>query len=425
MPNYSVKFAESIEDIGLDTWQRIAGYDYPFMRYEFLHALETARSNNLEKPPSEAACSRRSGWQPHHALVSDEHGLVAVMPLYLKYHSYGEYIFDWAWAEAYQRNGLDYYPKLLTAIPYSPVTGPRIAIDPAIDAKATFNSQDLIKWLAEVMQEHCTSIGASSFHLLYPEGDVCRILAAQGVTARHSYQYHWFNNTNGEQAALSKQGKFQQGTMFNDFEHFCAHLKSRKRKVILKERREVVQQGITMERLVGDAITPEIWQQFYQFYQLTYAKRSGHGGYLNGEFFQEIGRTMADQLMLVVAKKDNEVIAGALNFFSSTTLYGRYWGCTEEAEFLHFEACYYQGIEFCIEKNLQRFDAGAQGEHKIQRGFRPVDTYSNHWIAHPGFREAINAYMDQERQQNQQHMDLSAQKLPFSPLQTTEVDSAT
>jgi len=425
MPNYSVKFAKSIEDIGLDTWRRIAGSDYPFMRYEFLHALETARSNNLKKQQSEAACSRRSGWQPNHALVSDEHGLVAVMPLYLKYHSYGEYIFDWAWAEAYQRNGLDYYPKLLAAIPYSPVTGPRIAIDPAINAKVTFDSQDLMKWLAGAMQEHCTSIGASSFHLLYPEGDVCRSLAAHGVTARHSYQYHWFNSTNGEQGALNQQGNLRQETMFNDFEHFCAHLKSRKRKVILKERREVVQQGITIERLVGDAITPEIWQRFYQFYQLTYAKRSGHGGYLNEEFFQKIGQTMADQLMLVVAKKDNEVIAGALNFFSSTTLYGRYWGCTEEAEFLHFEACYYQGIEFCIEKNLQRFDAGAQGEHKIQRGFRPVDTYSNHWIAHPGFREAINDYIDQERQQNQQHMDLAAQKLPFSPLQTTEIKSAT
>ncbi|MDB4825216.1 GNAT family N-acetyltransferase, partial [Pseudomonadales bacterium] len=148
IPNYSVKFAKSIEDIGLDTWRRIAGSDYPFMRYEFLHALETARSNNLKKQQSEAACSRRSGWQPNHALVSDEHGLVAVMPLYLKYHSYGEYIFDWAWAEAYQRNGLDYYPKLLAAIPYSPVTGPRIAIDPAINAKVTFDSQDLMKWLA-------------------------------------------------------------------------------------------------------------------------------------------------------------------------------------------------------------------------------------------------------------------------------------
>ena len=409
MSKYTVRFVSSIAAIGRDDWQRIAGRDYPFSRYDFLHALETAGERDPQTGQLDAACTRLSGWMPDHALVSDAFGAIAVMPLYLKYHSYGEYIFDWAWAEAYQRNGLDYYPKLLAAIPYSPVTGPRLAIDEAALSNGRVQQQELIVTLTQAVKKHCREVGASSFHLLYPDQQTSRAMAAQEFTTRHSFQYHWFN---GGPVGDSGDG-IKQGEKFADFAAFCATLKSRKRKAILKERREIAQQDICIERLAGEQITDDIWHRFYQFYQLTYAKRSGHGGYLNEAFFRQIGRTMPEQIMLVVAKKQGVIIAGALNLFSSTTLYGRYWGCTQEAEFLHFEACYYQGIEFCIERGLRRFDAGAQGEHKIQRGFRPVDTWSNHWIADQNLSDAVGDFTRREELHNEEYRQAARGMLPF------------
>lgn len=398
-----VHFYHSIEEIGQTLWSSLCGTDYPFIRYEFLHALETA-GKTLDDKESEnngVACSRKSGWQPYHAIVFDlssgKQQAVAAAPMYLKYHSYGEYIFDWAWADAFHRNGLNYYPKLLGAIPYSPVSGSRIAI--ASDALE--KSDNIYQALIEACKNQCEELDISSLHFLYPEQSASDALTAQQLTQRYSHQYHWFNQN-------------KSGEAYKDFDDFLAHLKSRKRKDLKKERRQVAEQNVELVRLTGDDITPELWDSFYHFYQRTYSKRSGHGGYLPKAFFQTIGESMPEQLLLVLAVQNEDIIAGALNLFSSNTLYGRYWGCSKEAEFLHFEACYYQGIEFCIERGLTKFDAGAQGEHKVQRGFKPVPTWSNHWIKQQDFREAIDDFIEREAEQVKQNIANTSEWLPFN-----------
>ena len=261
-------------------------------------------------------------------------------------------------------------------------------------------AETIYRALLTACTDYCEQEQISSCHILFPEPAVSDQLQALGFAQRSSHQYHWFNRDNGNQP-------------YNSFDHFLADFKSRKRKDLKKERRQIDAQGVQLLRLTGDAIDSVLWDRFYDFYQLTYAKRSGHGGYLPKAFFQQIAATMPEQIMLVVALHRDDIIAGALNLFSSTTLFGRYWGCTKEAEFLHFEACYYQGIEFCIERGLQKFDAGAQGEHKVQRGFRPVATWSNHWIQHEGFREAIADFIDREAKQVQANIDTTRQWLPF------------
>tara|TARA_B100000767_G_scaffold158098_1_gene148540 strand:- start:3148 stop:4323 length:1176 start_codon:yes stop_codon:yes gene_type:complete len=387
-----VKFYDAIKKIGKPTWQRICGTDYPFLRYEFLASLEDAGSDNEHG----SACNQQSGWQPQHGIVFDGEKPIAAIPLYLKYHSYGEYIFDWAWAEAYQRNGLNYYPKLLNAIPYSPVTGTRIAID----SDHSKQCQTIYSTIVSACKIKCQEEKISSCHFLYPQQDLSIALSELQIEQRSSHQYHWFNHS-------------RRGELYLDFNDFLADLKSRKRKDIKKERALIAREDIQLERLTGEQIDAAVWDHFYHFYQLTYAKRSGHGGYLPKEFFRSIGETMPEQLLLVLAKRNGKLIAGALNFFSSDTLYGRYWGCTEAAESLHFEACYYQGIEFCIERKLKKFDAGAQGEHKIQRGFRPVPTWSNHWIQDPQFDQAIKRYIHQEAKQVKANIEQASDFLPF------------
>ncbi|MBT8139810.1 MAG: GNAT family N-acetyltransferase [Gammaproteobacteria bacterium] len=389
-----LRLVQRISDIGEQTWRSCAGDDYPFLRYEFLHALENAGGKDT-------ACSAASGWIPQHLVVSSGGRDVAVMPMYLKDHSYGEYIFDWSWAEAYHRNGLDYYPKLLAAIPFTPATGPRLAIDAQYFGDQYSNEKaNLMRWLAEQVPALCLAQNASSFHLLFPDEPTATALAQHNLLLRHSFQYHWFNQN-------------EHGECFSGFDDYAGALKARKRKALSRERRDVQQQEFEIKRLTGEQISAEVWEDFYSFYQITYAKRSGHGGYLPKAFFLDIGARMAEQILLVAAYKNGKLIAAALNFFSSSTLFGRYWGCTEAAEFLHFELCYYQGIEFCIERGLEKFDAGAQGEHKIQRGFRPVDTWSVHWIAREDFRRAIANYLQQERSYNRQHMQAAMQLLPF------------
>ncbi len=388
-----VKFYSAIDEIGQSVWNTVCGIDYPFIRYEFLHALETAGQEDGEHG---AACTRKSGWQPHHAVIYDSGTAIAVAPFYLKYHSYGEYIFDWAWADAYHRNGLNYYPKLLGAIPYSPVTGTRVAIleQRSDDAAAIYQA------LASACKQQCTELGLSSCHILFSDKAVSDQLQAHQLMQRHSHQYHWFNRD-------------KHGEAYGRFGDFLAEFKSRKRKDLNKERRQVAEQGVELVRLVGTDIDKRLWDRFYDFYQLTYAKRSGHGGYLPKAFFQRIAQTMPEQLLLVLAIQDDNAIAGALNLFSSTTLFGRYWGCVKEAEFLHFEACYYQGIEFCIERGLEKFDAGAQGEHKVQRGFRPMATWSNHWIGHERFAEAVGDFIDREAEQVKGNIEATEGWLPF------------
>jgi len=378
-----VKFVDSIEQIGLEQWNQVAGTRYPFTRYEFLHALEASGATN-----------KKSGWQPHHLVIHDPNTdqIAALMPLYLKYHSYGEYVFDWSWADAYARHNIEYYPKFVNTIPFTPATGPRLCI------KSGGDEDSLYAMVISSLIQEAETLGVSSIHVLFPTPPISERLQQLGLNRRRGVQYHWYNEN------------------FANFDDFLSTFSSRKRKNLNKERKRVTEQNLRLEVFEGADIAPETWQRFYYFYQLTYAKRSGHGGYLDQRFFEMIGASMSENLVLVLAydqNRDNEIVAGALNFRDDKTLYGRYWGCLAEYDFLHFETCYYQGIEYCIEHNLQRFDPGAQGEHKIQRGFTPTETWSNHWIAHPEFSAAIDDFLLQDNQSVAAYIDEAKTLLPF------------
>ncbi len=334
---------------------------YPFLRETFLDTLE--RSGSVHAA---------TGWAPRHLRIERRGVTEAFMPLYLKDHSWGEYVFDWAWASAYQRYGLAYYPKLLTAIPFTPATGPRIRFAPGVDRGA------LTRQLVDDAIARAETDGASSWHLLFPDAETRDHLDDPRLLTRTGIQYHWFNRDYG------------------DFEEFLAAMISRKRKMVRRERRGVAAQGLSVDILEGAGISPELWDFFYRLYQHTYLKRSGSGGYLTRDFFLQLGEVMPEQIMMAVAREGDEPVACALYFFDDETLYGRYWGCVREYDYLHFELCYYQGIDFAIRRGLARFDAGAQGEHKILRGFEPVLTRSLHWIAEPGFVEAIGRFVEEE-----------------------------
>lgn len=372
------QFLTSMGEIPAREWNGITGVDYPFGRHEFLYGLEKTGCVTAE-----------SGWQPCHLVLRQGQVAIAVMPLYLKSHSYGEYVFDWSWADAWQRSGLRYYPKLVSAIPFTPATGPRLSIAEG------FSQETLWPAALRAIQQLAGQQDISSWHLLFPERDVsCRLLEA-GLHQRTATQFHWFNEGYGS------------------FEDFLAGFSSRKRKTLKRERTRVKEQGLVLETLSGSDIGEREWQQFYRFYQLTYAKRSGHGGYLNRAFFTETAAGMGEQAVMVLAYLDRQAVAGALYFRSSDTLYGRYWGCEQEFDCLHFEACYYQGIEFCIANKLQRFDPGAQGEHKIQRGFRPTPTWSNHWIADTGLSAAVGDFTRREAVHNEAYLAEASTLLPF------------
>ena len=373
-----VRFLPSIGAIEASAWNQIAGTDYPFMRHEFLHCLERTGCVNGD-----------AGWQPMHATVYRGDSLVALMPLYLKSHSYGEYVFDWSWADAWRRHGLSYYPKLVTAIPFTPATGPRLCVS------ESENHEQMLPMMLKAVQQLAKGEEISSWHLLFPFHSDAQQLEQYGTSTRTASQFHWFNQD------------------FACFDDFLATFNSRKRKSLRRERRRVEEQGISMQVLEGDAITPAHWERFHLFYQMTYAKRSGHSGYLNREFFLELQHSIPEHCVMVMAVQDGREVAGALYFRSSDTLYGRYWGCEQELDCLHFEACYYQGIEYCIRHGLKRFDPGAQGEHKIQRGFTPVKTWSSHWIADPGFADAIADFTRRENEHTDQYIASASDYLPF------------
>tara|TARA_B110000444_G_scaffold254079_1_gene285988 strand:- start:1790 stop:2962 length:1173 start_codon:yes stop_codon:yes gene_type:complete len=384
--NLNVQFHNSIADIDSEDWNSLFGKDYPFTRHEFLLALE--RSGCTDK---------KSGWQPFHLVLFDDNNkAIAALVIFLKGHSYGEYIFDWSWADAYHRSGKQYYPKLLSAIPFTPATGPRIGF--SSEVKTASDRQKIIAVLAQAIIQHAEEAEISSWHILYPNLEAATEFVKADLPLRHSSQFHWFNDN------------------FGSFDEFLSTFNSRKRKNLKRERRRVEEQGVILDVIEGTDISSKNWEAFYHFYQITYAKRSGHGGYLNQSFFSEIATTMPDQIIMVLARRDSENIAGALYFRSSDTLFGRYWGCIEEVDCLHFEACYYQGIEYCIKNRLSKFDPGAQGEHKIQRGFRPVKTYSNHWIADPNFRKAVVNFTQKEAVQIDAYIQDASTYLPFKEL---------
>jgi len=366
----------SIADINADDWVSWFGNDYPFLRYDFLLGLEQTGCTGGD-----------SGWQPCHFVLEEEGHTIAVAPAFLKSHSYGEYVFDWSWADAWQRNGFDYYPKLVTAAPFTPATGPRLYLDGA-------DPHALEKLLAGI-REWSIEQGISGWNALFVEAPLSSALVELGLHQRQTVQFHWFNRD------------------FTSFEDFLDTFSSRKRKNLKKERARVAAQGLTLETKTGSNISAEEWQFFHRCYQLTYAKRSGHGGYLNRAFFTELCPQLGEATVMVIAYEAQEPVAAALYFRSGDTLYGRYWGCLQEYEYLHFEACYYRGIEFAIAQGLTRFDPGAQGEHKIQRGFEPILTCSNHWIAAPQFDAAVGNFAAQERQQVRAYQQQAATLLPF------------
>ncbi|MCL6414092.1 GNAT family N-acetyltransferase [Aestuariirhabdus sp. Z084] len=375
-----IRWLTSIEQIAVEQWNRLLDNDNPFMQHGFLRALER----------SGAVC-RETGWQPRHALFFRNQQLVGLLPGYRKWHSYGEYVFDFSWADAYDRHGRQYFPKYLSAIPFTPSSGPRLCVangeDPAALARRLCQALEL--------EGDTGDEAVSSWHLLFADEHQHRSLTPP-LMLRQGMQFHWFNRN------------------YSDFDSFLVALRSRHRKAIRKERRAVQEQSIELERLSGDQIDASIWKIFHQFYQLTYLKRSGHRGYLPLEFFQQLGDSLPEQLMMVVARHQGRIVAAALNLRDSEKLYGRYWGCLQEFDFLHFETCYYQGIEYCIEQGLKCFDAGAQGQHKIKRGFEPVTTYSSHWIRDEDFKGAIEHFLQQEQRYLEQEMAAARTLLPYT-----------
>ena len=374
-----IHFVESIKNVDENAWNKLVNSDYPFLNHSFLLALE------------ECSCvGENTGWYPFHLLVKEDQEVIALMPMYIKTDSHGEFIFDWSWADAYYRNGLDYYPKLVSAIPFTPATGPRLCI---LDESKRVEISAFIK---EGIEEISSKLKLSSAHILFPEEKELNPYTDSGFNLRTSYSFHWFNNN------------------YNDFEDFLNDLTSRQRKNMKKERSKILDQNIFLERIPGKDISEEIWEIFFKFYQLTYLKR-GMKAYLNLDFFLQIAKKIPDTLVLVMARDylGKKPLAGALNFQDSNNLYGRYWGCLEEYDSLHFESCYYQGIEHCIENKLKRFDPGVQGEHKIKRGFLPVETYSAHWIKDYRFKKAIEDFLVRERMHILDYTERCKSLLPF------------
>jgi|AntRauTorcE11897_2_1112592.scaffolds.fasta_scaffold01101_2 predicted N-acyltransferase len=377
LPTLTITTCDSIEDIGREQWETLAGRKNPFLRYEFFAALEHAGCTNTE-----------TGWQPKHLIIRSGDDIVGVAPAYLKTHSMGEYIFDFAWAEAYQRHGLPYYPKLLIAVPFTPSRGPRLLLEASFRTRLTKGA------VPDLLDSLISNLGVHSWHLLFPSEADQAILSCEGQLHRIGCQFHWHNRS------------------YTCFDDFLAELTSRKRKSIRRERRQVAEQGITFARYHGRDIPDQVLSAFYVFYQATYLKR-GQRPYLNKQFFEQVREQLPEHLTLIMAIRNGELIAGALFMNGEDTLYGRYWGCLDEYDHLHFETCYYQGIELAIERGLKRFDAGAQGEHKLVRGFEPAITHSWHGIAHPGFREAIEAFTEDEAGQVRSYFEEAHSLLPF------------
>ncbi len=367
-----LQILHSLADIDAAQWNKLAG-DQPFLRHEFLHNLEQS-----------GCATKETGWEPQHLALWCDRELVGVMPLYLKHHSYGEYIFDWAWADAYQRSGMNYYPKLLSAIPFTPVTGPRLLAQDAVVRKR----------LANAAVELAGELNASSVHILYPTESQATELECNNYLQRHSTQFHWHNHGYG------------------DFDEFLSAMSHDKRKKIKQERRKLSEQGIHFERIEGTEISEVDWKFFNHCYRMTY--RQHHSSpYLNLDFFRLLGRDLPDHIVMLKAIADGNPIAAALNLKGSGRLFGRYWGALAYVPGLHFEACYYQGIIYCIENGIAVFEGGVQGEHKLARGLLPVKTYSNHWLAHPQFSAAIADYLGRESVGTQRYMDELNEMTPF------------
>ncbi|WP_417696921.1 GNAT family N-acetyltransferase [Psychromonas sp.] len=369
----TIQFNDALSKINVQDWRHLNSSNNPFAEYHFFNALETSQSVSINK-----------GWQAHHLVARSQAQCIAIMPMYLKNHSWGEYVFDWDWADAFERYNLDYYPKLVAAIPFTPVESNKIL-------SSSLQVSDLFSTLIE----HCEQHNINSWHILFNEQ--IQTSLPEDVYQRNTVQFHWFNRD------------------YNSIDDFMNTFTSRKRRATKKERLSIAKQGLSVRRLNGHEITEQEIEFFYLTYQITYLKR-GHQPHLNKQFFTQIISSMPDNILLIIASDQEKDVACALFFHDDSQLYGRYWGATQYYNNLHFELCYYQGFEFCIEHNLSRFNPGTQGEHKIQRGFEPVLTYSYHWIMHPGFKQAIKDFCQQERTHMLTYQAQCRELLPFKQL---------
>jgi hypothetical protein len=372
MTGLRLRVVEALSEVDAVQWDALAG-DNPFLAHAFLSGLE------------ETACAvADSGWQPCHLTLWEGKALRAAMPLYLKTHSYGEYVFDWSWAEAYQKHGLPYYPKLLSAVPFTPATGPRLlAPDAALQGQLVDAAFDLAR-----------DTRASSLHVLFPPPEQAQLLESRGLMLRSTVQFHWEN------------------AGYDSFEAFLAAMSHDKRKKIRQERRKVSEAGIAFRWLDGHSATEADWDFFTWCYNRTYRQHYSTP-YLNRAFFLHLARRMPQQVLLVLATRHGDPVACALNLHNGHTLYGRYWGASEFHSGLHFETCYYQAIEFCIARGLRCFEGGAQGEHKLARGLLPTRTLSAHWLAHPQFARAVENFLDREGHGVSSYLDELNEHSPF------------
>jgi predicted N-acyltransferase len=367
-----IRILDALAEVPAARWDALAG-DNPFLRHAFLDALETT-----------GCASEDTGWTPKHVTLWDGARLCGAMPLYLKSHSYGEYVFDWGWAEAYHKHGLQYYPKLLCAVPFTPASGPRLLAPTAAERRALLDAAFAL----------AASTRASSLHILLPDEAQAAELEARGMMIRSSVQFHWENRG------------------YADFDAFLAGMSHDKRKKIKQERRRVREAGVVFERLTGREASDRDIAFFTACYNRTY--RQHHSTpYLNRAFFERLVQAMPDNVLLVIGRRDGVRIAAALNVFTPAALYGRYWGATEFHSGLHFETCYYQAIEFCIDGGIALFEGGAQGEHKLARGLLPVRTLSAHWLAHPQFASAVEHFLARETNGIGAYLDELNEHSPF------------
>lgn len=373
----SLSIVETLRDVDAAEWDALLGAEpatqarHPFLKHAFLDALIDS-----------GCASAGTGWQPQFLLLRHGGVLAGAMPLFVKSHSYGEYVFDWAWADAYARHGVEYYPKLLCAVPFTPVTGPRLL---ARDERAR---EALLAAALELARQ------ASSLHILFPTEAEARLMQAQGMMLRRTVQFHWENAGDA------------------DFEAFLARMSHRRRKNIRQERRRVREAGVTLRRLRGREIEPAHWEFFYRCYRTTYAAH-GSRPYLNLRFFRRFGATLGQHAVMVLAERAAAPVAVSLLVRGGDTLFGRYWGAIEHIPLLHFECCYYQAIEYAIAEGLRSFEGGAQGEHKLFRGLMPVETLSAHWLAHPAFAQAIEDHLARERRGIAHYVNELAEHSPF------------
>jgi predicted N-acyltransferase len=383
---YRLQVLDRIDDVSADAWNALAGDDLPHLRHEFLAAME-----------HQGSVGERFGWLPRHLLLQDEAGeAVAAAPCYLKFNSYGEFVFDWAWADAYQRAGERYYPKLVVASPYTPATGLRI-LTGASEQRAELAAA-LIRGSVKIAER----LGVSGLHWLFTDETETDWLRAEGLMPRLGCQFHW------------------QNAGYGSFDDLLAGFSAEKRKKVKRERRRVAESDVRLRRVRGDQVTPDEWRIFHRLYEDTFDKRGGLPTLTLG-FFTEIGRTMGENLLLIFAEHGPDrgtedggsIVAAAFCLQGRDSLYGRHWGCFKDFHSLHFEACYYQGLEHCIEQGLQRFEPGAQGEHKVARGFLPTRTWSAHWIADPRFRQPIGAFLEHEIDAMEDYISEMSAHSPF------------